>query len=482
MLNLDFMFKCPKCCKSFTSQYNVNIHLNKKVPCILEENKEDNIKCDFCNMGFSSNSNLNKHLLRCVVRKTPELLVKQIEKQKELLQQQNTIIEQKDIIIEDLQKNTKIHEVGKLQNANTINDNSTNSTNITNITNIYNNTNVTLYAFRRADMIFALDRYKKDNKVDFVRFSHEIYDYIRKNDLKSIIRLTFRHLHDNSHFKRGHNIVYCNSGEHKGKFLTFNNSNEFIGWYVTNIKVIVKVICKEISKIIELKMSMDDTNDARKHAKDFTEKDHEIIGKFEQYRHDLLKHPKFQQYAIAIIKEHVSRKNPKPVHTDLIESKIPFDNDLSHNASNDDKKKKKLKFNDASSESSESSSEELSSIHSDDSACTKMKKRGVGDYKGSNSESSSDDESSIESSSESSSEEQITAEQRKRNIENEKARQKRKAEEADEERKEETYKRKCETDGTEYVSKAERIAREHYLKQQKLEKESKKNKKNVKND
>ncbi len=428
--------------------------MHKKTPCVLEENNEDCIKCEFCNMGFSTKSSLNRHLDRCTVRKTPDLLLKHIEKQKELL-------EQKEKIIEDLQTNIKTQKINKQQNAKTINnDNSTNITN--NITNIYN-TNVRLYAFRRADMVFALDRYKKDNKIDFIRFSHEIYDYIRKNDLKSIIRITFRHLHDNSHFKRGHNIVYCDSGEHKGKFLTFNNSDEFIGWYVTNIKVIVKVICREISKIIELKMSMDDTNDARKHAKNFTEQDHKMIGKFEQYKDDLLKHPKFQQYTIAIIKEHVSRKNPKPVHTDTIQSKIPFDNDLSHNASNDSKMKKKITFNDTSSESSDSS-EELSSIHSDDSACTKMKKRGVGDYKpvtSSNSSSSSDEESI----SESSSEEYILE---KHNHIDDEARKKRKAEEAEDERKEEEYKRKCELDGTEYVSKVERMILENYEKQRKL--------------
>lgn len=419
--------------------------------------------CEFCGVVFTRKYNLNRHIgERCASKDDP---VKLLE-----------IIEQKDKIIEDLktnlssqQNNTNTNnntKAGKQQNANTINDHSTNTTNITNnITNIYN-TNVKLYAFRRADMVFALDRYKKDNKIDFISFSHEIYDYIRKNDLKSIIRLTFRHLHDNSHFKQGHNIVYCNSGEHKGKFLTFNNSDEFIGWYVTNIKVIVKVICEEISKIIELKMSMDDTNDARKHSENFTIADHQIIGKFEHGRHDLLKHPKFQQYAIAIIKEHVTRKKPKPIHSDPIDLNIPFDNKLSRNAYNDNKTKKKLKFNDAS-ESSESSSGELSSLHSDDSAWTKMKKRGVSDSKGSK-ESESGSESSSELSSESSSElssasdEKQTAEQIKRDRIHEEARQKRKAEEARDEQLELEYKHKCKVNGTEYVSKAQRLIAEQY--------------------
>ena len=98
------MFKCPKCCKSFTSKYNLNVHLNKKVPCILEENNEDKIKCDFCNVGFASNSNLNKHLGRCVVRKNPELLLKHIEKQNKLLLQKDVIIEQKDALIVQLRE------------------------------------------------------------------------------------------------------------------------------------------------------------------------------------------------------------------------------------------------------------------------------------------------------------------------------------------------------------------------------------------
>jgi uncharacterized Zn-finger protein len=88
------MFKCTKCGKSFTSQYNLNIHINKKAPCVLDENTDDYIKCEFCNVGFSAKSSLNRHIDRCTVRKTPELLLKHIEKLKELLEQRDRIIEQ----------------------------------------------------------------------------------------------------------------------------------------------------------------------------------------------------------------------------------------------------------------------------------------------------------------------------------------------------------------------------------------------------
>lgn len=101
---------CEKCGKSFTSQSNYKIHINRVKPCIIDIDIVDNdgIKCDFCNNSFTRKSGLDVHLSRCVVRKNPELLLKHIEKQKDIIiKQKDIIIKQKDDIIIELRNYIK---------------------------------------------------------------------------------------------------------------------------------------------------------------------------------------------------------------------------------------------------------------------------------------------------------------------------------------------------------------------------------------
>ena len=87
-------FKCTKCCKLFSCQSNLDAHVNKKKPCFLEKVNENCINCDFCNNSFSTQSNLNRHIKRCIAKKNPELLLKQIENMKKLLQKKDDIIQE----------------------------------------------------------------------------------------------------------------------------------------------------------------------------------------------------------------------------------------------------------------------------------------------------------------------------------------------------------------------------------------------------
>lgn len=51
-------FICEKCNKEFKSKYNLNVHLNKKIPC----NKiKEKIKCTICNIEFERKNHKEKH-------------------------------------------------------------------------------------------------------------------------------------------------------------------------------------------------------------------------------------------------------------------------------------------------------------------------------------------------------------------------------------------------------------------------------------
>jgi hypothetical protein len=93
-------FSCEKCFHIFDSQAKLDQHTNKRIPCIVGETDDENIKCDFCQNSFSTISSLNRHQKnRCAVIKNPDLLLKHIQNQKKLL---NNIIKQRNELIEEL--------------------------------------------------------------------------------------------------------------------------------------------------------------------------------------------------------------------------------------------------------------------------------------------------------------------------------------------------------------------------------------------
>jgi hypothetical protein len=95
---------CNRCGYTCNSISKYNKHINRKNPCISEEDNDCNFKCDFCHNGFSTNSNLTRHRERCVVRKNPELLLKYIEKQEKTY---NEIIKRKTDKIKQLKRKLK---------------------------------------------------------------------------------------------------------------------------------------------------------------------------------------------------------------------------------------------------------------------------------------------------------------------------------------------------------------------------------------
>ena len=121
-------FICPKCQHVFSAKEKLDKHLNRRVPCVNEELDDNSIRCKFCNNKFATQSSLNRHLNTCVVRKTPDLLIKQLEHKDEIIQQKDEIIEQKDELLKqfkDIKPAQKIeNNINKSTNT-TLNDNST---------------------------------------------------------------------------------------------------------------------------------------------------------------------------------------------------------------------------------------------------------------------------------------------------------------------------------------------------------------------
>ena len=57
------MYICQKCCKLFSTQFNLDRHLHKKIPCNEETSKSyEKHSCKKCNKDFSSKYGLNYHI------------------------------------------------------------------------------------------------------------------------------------------------------------------------------------------------------------------------------------------------------------------------------------------------------------------------------------------------------------------------------------------------------------------------------------
>ena len=195
------LYACEKCNKEFNRKSSYNNHLNKKNPCdkkvndvtnklnIIQNNPKkskliqndinnDNIKtkCPQCSKIFSTVPNLNKHLKNsCKIKKQNEIEKEQIFKK--LLEQDNTINEQKKLINSILQQNKNIlmqHEntmkenkrlaakISKLEKStktqnNVINSNNTTNNNTTNIINLVDFGKENLTIVDKAEFIKVLN-------------------------------------------------------------------------------------------------------------------------------------------------------------------------------------------------------------------------------------------------------------------------------------------------------------------------------------
>jgi hypothetical protein len=66
---MDNKYQCYKCDKIFNTKFNLNRHLNRKIPC----NKNKEFKCVTCLKNFSCNQTLEKHKNRKYPCKPPDL-------------------------------------------------------------------------------------------------------------------------------------------------------------------------------------------------------------------------------------------------------------------------------------------------------------------------------------------------------------------------------------------------------------------------
>jgi hypothetical protein len=98
-------FSCEKCHKVFPGQRDLDNHMNRKNPCISDENKQGDHICEFCNNAFTCARNLQRHYTRCVVRNNHSLLIQHCDKQKKLRLEQNEIINQMKSALDKIKTN-----------------------------------------------------------------------------------------------------------------------------------------------------------------------------------------------------------------------------------------------------------------------------------------------------------------------------------------------------------------------------------------
>lgn len=123
-------YVCNLCNSSFTTNYGLNKHINKKIKCFTE--KTDTIgkfQCDSCNKCFTKNQTLIKHIaVSCPIIKNKEKKKKyndnmqgQIDELKEMVNiLKNTVDELKVMVIDTISKKTETIYVPKLIDNNNI--------------------------------------------------------------------------------------------------------------------------------------------------------------------------------------------------------------------------------------------------------------------------------------------------------------------------------------------------------------------------
>lgn len=320
-------FICEKCGHSFDSQAKLKVHMNRKISCVFEISLLDPLICNFCNRKFTKTNDLTRHNVICKVKSAPNLLVEQIEKQKtyaiKIIKEKETLIQERDIIIEELKNLLPVKSTIP----------------------IIPTTKYQPYAFRVRDMCHIIDTYFRDNLVEFTQLSDNIYKYMKKYDLKTVMEISMKHFHDNPKFRGGRNIMYCNSGEHIGKFLTFNPDEEFgfNDWYITNLTPILEVISMELWKIKMHKSDIDMKNMKRI---PYTALEEYNVANCESDFYHLNKNPKCFEYAKQIIMNFRSVKIPTTISTKIIDINIPRNKEPSARVKFDIEENKKMIFDD----------------------------------------------------------------------------------------------------------------------------------------
>jgi DNA-directed RNA polymerase subunit RPC12/RpoP len=139
-------YKCEKCNKEFNKKSNYIKHINKKKPCIVDENNENNVnnvntdkintiiyKCGKCNKEFNKKSNYTYHInkknpcnSKLLINEKIKLLdiIKELEKQNSNLENKNKNLKEKTNVLRENICTLKIQmlEKEKLLNNNKNND------------------------------------------------------------------------------------------------------------------------------------------------------------------------------------------------------------------------------------------------------------------------------------------------------------------------------------------------------------------------
>lgn len=257
------LYECPKCNKEFDRKSNYKNHLNKKKPCVLIENINDDdsntniindisdvlshfttIKndvndntCMYCETTFTRNSNLLRHLNgRCKFKKNFDEL--------ELLKDKlDSVINNNDYLakqIEYLKKeNEELKHTALYKNTQIIN-NTTNKNQINNGVILNNNLNIQLVQFGNEDI---------DN-MD----SNEALNVYIKSTGGNILSNVLKYVHLNEKYPQNHNICITDLSRELVKIFNgkkfiikkFKNAKEFIlGKVVKNTHKLVDKIKKD---------------------------------------------------------------------------------------------------------------------------------------------------------------------------------------------------------------------------------------------
>ena len=147
---------CTKCHKTFTTKMGLNKHMNRKSPCVIDDNKTVNNKfnCKDCNRCFTTNQSLKLHISsRCPIlknKKTEGQLIENMQNKIEVLSE--TVNELKSKLNNQLiSKNTTIHN----GNNTNIHGNQNNNIQINNI--------IIPYGQNRIKESIILHSFLKDN-------------------------------------------------------------------------------------------------------------------------------------------------------------------------------------------------------------------------------------------------------------------------------------------------------------------------------
>lgn len=311
---------CHKCGHSFNTKLKLDAHVNKRIPCVADDNSDDGFKCEFCKNTFSNKYNLNRHLETCVVRKSPDLLIKHmtsaLAQKDEVINQQNILLSKQSELIEQL-KDTKQN----VSNTIEIGDNS--QVNIDNsVTNITNN--ITLieqpFSFRERDMLYLLCRTKEDGNTEneFWILAKNIRKHMKAGNLEEMINSLLTFIHNNNLLKQGQNIRYCPDGKYKGELLIYDYDDKGIGyWRPSDLRPISQILSKEFEFIHKQQNEQEQEITTIQEDKniDVLEKESTSL------HHDI----ENQECIVKFIKKfRMSRKVPDNIRNDLLEHYHPL--------------------------------------------------------------------------------------------------------------------------------------------------------------